>query len=909
MTYSKIAIPTGFRRVFNTITTVRDGSGVEYSRELKSPPDDIIERNTDVSVEAVSLERGPTHVPLALDKQEFTHDRVAMETTLVEVRKSLTLDFPQCREITEIMRNVRCWMLVFLAYGFRYSSIEQNTLTYQVLKTGKAACDCSLATSCMDYFKFKNASFMACNCKDQVLPPTPHPIYERGNHKYLFGGAFSKFQRSLRRISEKTHLSFCTSILQSKKGMERPSDEFVKETARKNAIVMTTVKPETTWEYHWEPLYGLSWEETSDWQDRRSVTYNRCGLEREIDRTVRELFKKWKPDLDVLTKIFLPSTSSNYNRTRKRFGTYGELEELPVFQEFKGDIVKGLSPEEAADPNTWISFKYRMTKLTNYVSEYYGPEGTKDFEENRDNVLEVVGGQYDCQRFLAAWRKFYWRCVHLALGEKPLVEVVGLKEALKVRCISKGPPLTYFVLKPIQKSLWQELQKTWNFELTGTPITEELMNLRFKSFVNKSSLHSGDYKAATDELHSWCSERACDSVFRVAEANLGYSLGPLEVLTKRALTGHVYVLEDGQEKEQERGQLMGSIVSFPFLCILNATLIRRTYELSENVCKLIRDCPFWINGDDCLTAYGRGNRFPEIWRGLGSVMGFSESVGKTYDSDYFCSINSTTFVVVEDHWELVPYVNLGLYFGMDRSMSGTRTKVTDPATKAENAAPTRKRAVTKPKKNEQKGNLVQLGTWQTEFLATGPQDQLTRERLDYLFCQQHKEDLSTFPGQWHLPVWCGGLGLTPPISYNEKDCFEAGLVRLMIGLGFDVPTLPKEKEWVHFDKFNRQVRKDLPLVSKYSYEHYDGEETYGTVFGALVWKEFLAGGVKSLYDPTSCNFNVCLKEINLFRRVKSMFINEVVKPTGMVIKKCTNEEISSELKRTVFPIFEISVDI
>jgi hypothetical protein len=130
------------------------------------------------------------------------------------------------------------------------------------------------------------------------------------------------------------------------------------------------------------------------------------------------------------------------------------------------------------------------------------------------------------------------------MTEEPLVEVVGLKEALKIRCISKGPPLTYFVLKPLQKSLWKHLNTMWNFELTGTPITEDLINRRFAQFIGTHRFHSGDYSAATDEIQSWCSNSASDTIFEVAEKNLGYPLSGFDTLFKRALTGHRYVRYD-----------------------------------------------------------------------------------------------------------------------------------------------------------------------------------------------------------------------------------------------------------------------------------------------------------------------------------------------------------------------------
>jgi len=860
------------------------------------------------------MEKRPTHVPSVLDKTKEFKNLAALELALEESENSLTLEFPSYTDVKQILGGVKSWLLIFYAYGFDFSSLSQSTLTRQVQKSCVAACRCSVVTSWMTYFKFKNASFMAANCPDQVLPALPHPLYRQGNHKYLFGGAFARYQNVLIRADQM--YSFATSILQSKKGMPRPTNEMVAQAERDNVRTMTSLKEQSTWEYEWEPIYA---EKSIDWPQNK-ITLGRSFLEGEIDRTVTELFSKWKPDLDLLTRIFLPSTSSNYNWTRAKYGTYGELQVSQMYKrlraELEGDSNNKLKPED------WIPFRYRMTKLSGFVSDYYGQKGKEDLQEHIDSVLEVLGGEYDCRLFLSRWKRFYWRCVSEALIEPPFVQVVGLKEALKVRCISKGPPLTYFVLKPLQKSLWGHLQKTWNFELTGTPITEELMNERFAGLIG-ARMHSGDYKAATDELHSWCSERACDALFNVAERNLGYKLTPFRTLTKRALTGHVYkhaelelVLRDdfdllpladqvkfftetkilGEEPDapfrfahecqfyelqkvthwtpQRRGQLMGSIVSFPFLCILNATLIRKTYELSEGLVSKIKDCPFWINGDDCLTAY-HNHRFPEIWRGLGSVMGFQESVGKTYDSPEFCSINSTTFRLKDGRWELVPQINLGLLEGLDRSGGDS---------------------------NEKDRNPANLGVWQSALLDWAPKDQAVQERLDLLFCRRHRETLQTFNGTWHLPCWAGGLGLHPPLGYSKLDRLHAGRVKLYSALsGKEPPQLPHGKDWVHFDKFNERVRTDLPLVDRYFFEKHEFDSEYGTAFCCLVWREFLTQGVESLYQPMQTEYEAFMHSQRRYMRGFQKALGESPELQGA--KKVPAEEIEREVKVRVYPVW------
>lgn len=878
--------------------SLRTTSQIATQEDLKPSEAPPSETNLGVSHEAGSMEQNRTVVPSLLSKRDEGKNLAAISSLLKEVGRALKLARPLLRDVNEILGGIEAWLLCFYSYGFDFTR-DQPAVLRKVLKTSIAAADCGTISGWMSYFKYKNAAFMAANTPDQVSPPLPHPRFPKGNDKYLFGGPFVGFQLALFRRGPEFRYSFATSILQSKKGMPRPSDADVEKAREQNFRTMTSPKPETKFSFRWDPIF-----EDCTYEEPPLHTMSRWDLEHEIRRTVRELFRTWRLDLEALTRIFLPSSSSDYNRTRTQMGTYGELEELAIFDEFR------------RNPDSKLKFTHRMTKLYGYVSEYYGDKGQKDVLENIDMLKEAVGGEVDCTSFLKSWKKFYWGCVKLALEEPPLVEIVGLKEALKIRCISKGPPLLYFVLKPIQKSLWGQLQKTWNFELTGTPITEELMNKRFRQYIGRR-FHSGDYKAATDELHSYCSDVANEELWKVAERNTGLKYGCFPELLKRALTGHTYIhhdrftkvvspfietattdeivqfmvgLQHGESSkevtrwleavpketaEQKRGQLMGSPVSFPFLCILNATLIRKTYEMAEGVVAKIRDCPFWINGDDCLTAY-TGRRFPEYWRGLGSIMGFTESVGKTYDSTEFCSINSTTFMVEEGRWKLVPYVNLGLIAGYGRSSAATQ----------------------KP----DSVNPFELATLQRELLEMGPKDQLIRERMDFLFRNRNKNSLGTFPGSYYLPTWAGGLGMTPPCGYTKELRAEAGFVRYLLGTSdLEVPSVPTDKSWIHFDLFNRRIREELPLVAKYSFEEYERQEDYGAAFCSVVWEEYLKKGSAGLYKPHQDKWKWYQNKMLKFRRK----LTELRGQPGVyrIVKRVKAHEMVQEVKATVLPIW------
>lgn len=542
-----------------------------------------------------------------------------------------------------------------------------------------------------------------------------------------------------------------------------------------------------------------------------------------------------------------------------------------------------------------LRFQTKMTVLSGYISEYYGRKGMEDQEKYTDLLKEVPGLEVQTDEFLAAWRKFYWKCVHLAVDESPVVEVVGLKEALKIRCISKGPPLTYFVLKPLQKSLWRHLQKQKCFELTGKPVTEELMNERFGTFIGQR-MHSGDYSAATDELHSYCSNSVCDGIFKAAETNLGYSLGPLEMLFKRALTGHIYEdpTDDTVYVTQKRGQLMGSIISFPVLCIANITLIRVSYEWAHGRKTPIYKLPCWINGDDCLTAY-TNNDFPTYWRGIGSVMGFTESVGKTYDSTEFCSINSNTFEVSDNRWRLVPYVNLGLITCQSRSIA------------PKGSAPEGEKIIKEQKKKVKKGDkpphLMSLGVCHKQLIDSLPASPFgceIRERVNDIFMWNHINRLKEFQGEWFLPIWLGGLGLRKLTNYTDSERAYAAYAKICIGLGLDVPVYKTDKEWIHYDTYVKVIHNMEPMLAKYSFEHYDRDE-FDTPFIPIIYDQWFKNGLEGcLHKIVSVPECDTLRKSMSFNRVIRRFME--INPVSNLIL-CNQDEIDIEPKLSVTPVW------
>jgi hypothetical protein len=196
---------------------------------------------------------------------------------------------------------------------------------------------------------------------------------------------------------------------------------------------------------------------------------------------------------------------------------------------------------------------------------------------------------------------------------------------------------------------------------------------------------------------------------------------------------------------------MGSVVSFVILCILNAAIIRFSYELSENRVVSLEKCPMSVNGDDGLVRASA--LFSVYWSKIAAVAGLKPSVGKVYTHPTYANINSTSYLFQDSHFELIPYVNMGLVFGMQRAKVGhTIRDVVDWDERAGSFGARHR-------------DLIRL---------CPPQLRLAAHRL---FLERHKDLLSGIlaGAEWYVPEEFGGLGFASvfePATYPDLSSLD-----------------------------------------------------------------------------------------------------------------------------------------
>jgi hypothetical protein len=258
---------------------------------------------------------------------------------------------------------------------------------------------------------------------------------------------------------------------------------------------------------------------------------------------------------------------------------------------------------------------------------------------------------------------------------KPYALCAPILEPLKIRMVSAGPARLYASLKSYQKDIHSVMRKIPLFRLIGRPQSptdlSDLISTSGNSdirYLREPNWLSADYASATDHLSSSLSRR-------IHEYLLGDHPG-LHADASRALGSHrvVYppveisdfILTDCSDQNnlppgtdmcwtercekvtvdpvtQRNGQLMGSIVSFPILCLANAAaldLYQRREFLGYSLGEYLRSA--LINGDDLVTVVdGKDQllRFKEISASLGLDL----TIGKSYIDSTYANINSAAF--------------------------------------------------------------------------------------------------------------------------------------------------------------------------------------------------------------------------------------------------------------------------
>jgi len=343
--------------------------------------------------------------------------------------------------------------------------------------------------------------------------------------------------------------------------------------------------------------------------------------------------------------------------------------------------------------------------------------------------------------------------------EDILVRPMMLPEPFKVRAISLGHGLAYYRTQAIQKNVHAAMQRLPELRVTRESndhdIVDVLNDVVQKALPEGWKYRSGDYTGATDNLLSQVSEVVVEELARAGH----FSLDTQQAF-RVALTGHTIVGPDGKKLRQKNGQLMGSPVSFPVLCIANLALSLVALRRVEGPgSRPIGRSGVAINGDDI--GFACSDEAYIEWGKVTGEGGLSPSVGKNFSSRDFLQLNSKMFRVRVHHatgvhrgafewaaWERVPQASLAV-LAPPRNVSFQEFCLSAPQ-------------------------------WQRTFLDESTGDE--RDRLNSLYLRCWKPYLVRLPSElmnWFVPRELGGFGLEPtrPVDITVRQQHIAAYFR------------------------------------------------------------------------------------------------------------------------------------
>nr|UVX28887.1 MAG: RNA dependent RNA polymerase [Magnaporthe oryzae botourmiavirus 9-A] len=232
-----------------------------------------------------------------------------------------------------------------------------------------------------------------------------------------------------------------------------------------------------------------------------------------------------------------------------------------------------------------------------------------------------------CLAWLKADQDEFLDCV--LHGEGDVGDILG--KLLVVQSAGKPRPLSKFTanalaLKPLHKSIYSFLKrKSWL--LVGPPTAEKLRKAGFRK--GGGSLVSGDYASATDGL----SIEVAEVILETALSSCAFVPANIREAAVRALRPLLIYGDNDDEVRVSVGQMMGSYLSFPLLCLQNYLAFRWSLRGTG-----IKKVPLLINGDDIL--YQLDDHF-DRWASVLPSVGLTVERTKTSVEDSWGTINST----------------------------------------------------------------------------------------------------------------------------------------------------------------------------------------------------------------------------------------------------------------------------
>jgi hypothetical protein len=215
------------------------------------------------------------------------------------------------------------------------------------------------------------------------------------------------------------------------------------------------------------------------------------------------------------------------------------------------------------------------------------------------------------------------------------LRVACAKTKGKCRVVTVQPAFVKRTLRPVHTALYDHIS-SFGWCVRGEVTKEDFLAVSSDRSDGEDFI-SGDYSSATDKIFL----PAVEAMVRVLLEESALTAEEARVLRDsfenlQVFTGPPCSLEFAGKVH--RGQMMGNLVSFPLLCLLNKVCFDLACDLtygpqSNRVGR--------FNGDDCL--FAGDQRFYNTWCRVTGAFGFVVNSSKTGRSTRFGELNSCRF--------------------------------------------------------------------------------------------------------------------------------------------------------------------------------------------------------------------------------------------------------------------------
>lgn len=502
---------------------------------------------------------------------------------------------------------------------------------------------------------------------DEELPPTPNgartPVF--------FSGKFRKFmhQRCLKKTRDTRNFRNAFNLLQGvKKACQPISKDFIRSAFEEHRRTMETPCPVNE-----EPDQSIFDKYQQLW------TAGRWGPHIRADAKID--YGRWSRYQPVLFKPPGPSATLEWTRAEGG-GSYWAYRMNEVFDHRERLVQAFIVNLQIIDQlpkmfslDVWDIIEPLLRKSGSDLCPLWTwpePQDKLEIDESLPGNLIPRAPTVPEKRVSASgelylsWSNYSprWDEILLLYNERDAknrtVMVEGCVEPLKLRTITKGPCHRKWLSQSLQREMADCLDGFWQFKLNKANSDPRLVSKLYhkcEHFHSKYSTTtktkelwwcSGDYKSATDSISIHHTKAALETLLnnlsgeKVSEACKRLYRAELyeQIVQYPSWTG----IDDVQ---QVNGQLMGSVLSFPILCVINFVAYWKSLEDFYGRKFSVREIPCLIHGDDIL--FRTTQEHYDHWSEVILEFGLKKSVGKNYFHPKVFTVDSELWIEGKSH--------------------------------------------------------------------------------------------------------------------------------------------------------------------------------------------------------------------------------------------------------------------